>query len=1156
MSARRALPLMHTVVAALAGSVLLFAFAAGVSPVSAHALAPRWRLEVRPAPRNLPPHGQAQIIVTATNMGDEATHGPITIKDTLPAALALPEGVKSVLAFRSYFKAPGSFFECKPEGEHTVSCPTETKVPPYEAVEMILSVNVQAASGTLIDQAQIEGGGAQPESSSRSLEVNEKPAPFGIERFEMTPEEEDGSRDLRAGSHPFQLTTTLNTNQTLEEDPLRGLQPSSAQLLKDVHVKLPPGLIGAANPAVVPRCSDRDFSTKVGNGNACPADTAVGVAVVHINEPANAGFILKSVPVFNLEPAPGEPARFGFEVVNVPEILTTAVASGGDYSVTASVSNASQAAQVLGSTVTLWGEPGDPRHDRSRGWDCLVEGHNFNGKPCPAEPRHDVPFLSMPTACNQPLLSSVLIDAWSGPTTPAEASSLLTQTEGPEGKPIPLEGCQALPFNPEIKVEPETHAANTPSGFTVDVHVPQGPTLEPGGLAEATVKESTVSLPSGVLLNPAAATGLETCSKEQVGYQEPPVEFEPTIPMLTFTPTLPEPLEPGVNFCPNASKVGVVHIKTPDLANELEGGVYLATQNANPFGSLFAMYIVAQDPVTKTLVKIAGEVLPDAETGQIKTVFRNTPQLPFEDLRLELSGGPRASLSTPPTCGSYTTTSSFVPWSGTPAQTPSSSFDITSGAEGTGCAKPLPLAPSLNAGMTNTQAGAFSNFELTLGHPDADQAPTNLSMHLPGGIAAILKSVALCPEPQASQGTCPAESEIGQATASAGLGGAPFTETGGHVYITGPYNGAPFGLTVVIPTAAGPFNFGNVVTRSALRIDPNTAAVTIESELPTMLKTVNAISGCPSTKEALCSPGVPVELKQIHVVVDRANFQFNATNCTKMQIQATVTGNEGAAANVSSPYQVANCKSLPFKPGLTAETNSHFTKASGTSLVVKVTSAQGQTNIAKTKIIFPEQLPTRLTTIQKACLEKTFNANPASCPEGSVIGKAVAHTPVLKNPLEGPAYLVSHGNAAFPDAEFVLQGEGITLVLDGQTNIHKGVTSSTFNSVPDAPVSTFVVTLPAGPHSAFTGLGNLCKATKTVTKKVRVTKRVGHHVTHKTKTVTQTISEKLVLPTILTGQNGDVIERKTPLAVAGCKKVASAKKKPAKKASKLQKKKK
>ncbi len=671
--------------------------------------------------------------------------------------------------------------------------------------------------------------------------------------------------------------------------------------------------------------------------------------------------------------------------------------------------------------------------------------------------------------------------------------------------------------------------------MTVHVHVPQGPTLEEGGLAEATVRETTVTLPPGVLLNPSAANGLDTCSKEQVGWLGSK-EFETGIPTLTFTPELPEPLEPGGNFCPDASKVGTVSIKTPDLGHELEGGtngtpggVYLATQNRNPFGSLFAMYIVAEDPVSKTLVKLAGEVRPDSNTGQVTTVFRNTPQVPFEDLTLKLFGGSRASITTPPVCGNYTTTSSFVPWSATPPESPSASFSIGSGAEGSGCANPLPLAPGFNAGVTNLQAGGFTGFELTLTHPDADQAPTNLSVHLPNGISAMISSVKLCPEAQANSGTCPPESEIGQATASAGLGPTPFTETGGHVYITEKYGGAPFGLSVVIPTKAGPFDFGNVVTRSKLFVDPNTAAATIQSELPTMVNTTSTHSG------------VPVQLKEIHVVVDRPNFQFNATNCTPAKITATVTGNMGGSANVSSPYQPANCASLPFHPELTAETNANVTKVNGTSLVVKVTSSPGQANIGRTKVVFPEQLPSRLTTIQKACPEATFNANPATCPEGSVIGNAVAHTPVLNNPLVGPAYLVSHGNAAFPDAEFVLQGEGITLVLDGKTNIHNGITSSEFNTVPDAPVTSFVVTLPAGPHSAFTGHGDLCHATKAVKKRVRVAKRVGHRIIHVTKTVTQNVSEKLSLPTILGGQNGRVIEKSTPSVVGGCKSVASFK---------------
>jgi hypothetical protein len=1152
---RRAHRPERSLLALLAAGALLAALT-GATPASAAESGAWWQLSSSSTPTYLPPGGEGTIVVTATNLGvanvSASPEHPVTITDKLPPGMtitgmkpvtcptegpAIPMCGKKWPASNTVVQYP----KCTP-GTSEASCTFTETLAPYERWEVQITVKVSAsiASGSKdeVNEAIVDGAGVPAKSIRRALTVSSEPTPFGVEDFELLPEDEHGEPEAQAGSHPFQFTTTLAMNRIYHEFPSGLTLPSVPGLVKDLHVNLPPGFIGNANKEIIHQCTELQFTTVLKNNiaNQCPEDTAVGAAVATLTEPDVVHGLTVPVPVYNLVPSKGEPARFGFLALNVPVTLDTVVREG-DYHVVVNVNNISQEPALLSSQVTIWGVPGDPRHDQSRGSQCIArEADAVTGEHCALlNDQKPLPFLTLPTSCAEPLQASVLAKSWLldasflPPVTP-------TSTET-------LSGCSQLPFTPKMEVQPLQHESNTPTGLKVVLKVPQPSTFDPKALAEANIRDTTVALPTGVQLSPSAANGLAACSLEQIGFTG--VNPHTGTDEFSSSPA----------SCPDAAKVGTVEIKTPVLEHILHGNVFLAAQSENPFGSLFGIYIVVEDPITGVLVKLAGKVTLNEATGQIVSTFPNAPQLAFEELTLELNNGPRASIATPRACGNYETVASFTPWSGTaPVEggLNPGEFNITAGPHGTGCASPQPFGPGFQAGTTNRQAGAFTPFTLTITRPDTDQAMKAVTMTLPPGLAGMLSNVKQCQEPQAEQGTCGPESLIGHATAVAGLGETPFTVTGGRVYITGPYHGAPFGLSIVIPSKAGPFDFGNVVTRSTISVDRNTAALTVNSELPTMLNTTTYHTG------------VPVQLRRVDVTVERpggAPFQFNPTNCSPMKITGGLGGDQGAGVPINAPFQVTGCDKLPFAPTLTAVAGATYTKTNGTSLAVKVTSTPGQANIGKTKIIFPEQLPSRLTTIQKACPDTVFEVNPASCPEGSLIGTAIAHTPVLNNPLTGPAYLVSHGSAAFPDAEFVLQGEGITLILDGQTDIKKGVTSSTFNSVPDAPISTFEVTLPAGPHSAFTGHGDLCNPTKVVTKRVRVAKRVGKRVVHVLKNVTQTVADPLKMPTILTGQNGNVIEKSTPLAVSGCKAAVKgtkvtkhkAKKKKKKKSSKKKK---
>jgi hypothetical protein len=1012
-----------------------------------------------------------QIVVTAVNLGDANVDPgvqPVTIADKLPPGLKAVgiEGTVGELVEGGRFP-----LECS-LGSLSCTYTTSTSgmsLPPYDQIEVRVSVDLQAAKAGEVNEASIIGGGAPGATVRRPVTVSDTPTPFGVNTYEMRPEEEGGGVDTQAGSHPFQLTTTIGLNETFQAKPV--------VLDKDLHFKLPPGLIG--NPTPFPQCTLADFLAASNDENKCSAQTVVGVARVSVS-PGPEGFV-KFVggsgpitsPLFNVEPSVGEPARFGFVVLGeTPVLLDTAVRTGGDYGVTVNVFNISQTGGFLGSEVTFWGVPGDPRHNGQRNVGCLALARGVGGRVCPSfETHHPPPLLALPTSCTGPLQTSVETDSW-------PQAGIFQSFSSSEPMPA-LDGCNRLQFDPSITVAPDGQAGSTPSGLTVGVHVPQDLVLNPTGLAESNVKDTTVALPAGVALNPSAADGLQACSEEQIALS---VDAAPS--------------------CPEAAKVGTLEIKSPLLPNALTGEAYLAAQNANPFGSLVALYLVAQDPVSGTLVKLAGEVQPDPVTGQLVSTFKDTPQLPFEDLKLHFFGGDRAPLSTPGSCGAYTTTASIAPWSGNEPVDSGSTFDIVSGPNGSPCSTPLPFAPSLTAGTTSIQAGGFSPFTMTMSRPDGSQNLQAIKLRMPPGLLGTLATVKLCKEADANAGTCGPESLIGHTVVSVGVGGDPYSVTGGQVFITEGYKGAPYGLSIVNPAKAGPFDLGHVIVRAKIEVDPISAVLTITTDTTGPYKIPTILDG------------IPLQIQHVNVSIDRKGFTFNPTNCSPLAITGSLTSDQGSVKDLSVPFQITNCAVLAFKPKLTAKTNGKTSRSKGASLSVKLTYPAGpyDANIAKVKVDLPKQLPSRLTTLQQACPAKTFEANPAACPSASIVGHAKATTPVLPTSLEGPAYFVSHGGEEFPELIIVLQGYGTTVHLVGSTFISKGgITSSTFKQVPDVPVGTFELTLPQGKFSALAANGNLCT------------------------------TKKLAMPTSFIGQNGAVIKTSTPIVPTGCAKHATHK---------------
>jgi hypothetical protein len=890
---------------------------------------------------------------------------------------------------------------------------------------------------------------------------------LSFESASLSASNSDTSPDMAAGGHPFALTAAFKLASTLTPE---GRLVAQGGDPADVEVQLPPGV--ALDPFVVPACDAEEFAVYNGGTgeDGCPDASAVGVAELENVNPATlAERVTTRYPIYRLVPPAGSPALFGLMTGVGAVYLTPSIRAGSDYGLTVAMTGIPQSAHLLGSAVTLWGSPADSAHDGERGH--CVESHASCSAGVAAKA-----LLTLPTQCSVAPGALLSADSWQQRGTfSAVAHTALSESS------VPLEGCEALAFSPTVTVGTDSESASAPSALTIDLGLPgaEDPTTPAG----AQLSDELVSLPSAMKLNLARVNGLASC----------PLDGAEGINLGS-----PEPAH-----CPTASRIGTVRLAMPLSSQDLEGGVYAAEQGnlpgggGNPFGTLLALYLVAEG--AGVVVKLPVEMGPNPQTGQLVlhlgpdpiTSQAILPQISFTDMRLELEGGARAAIVTPPDCGEYTATSSLTPSSGTTPAVLTSDLHFTQQ-----CAKPF--SPSFTAGTSTSKANGFTQLTMTLSRADGEQELGDLSATLPGGMFAVLGGVELCPEPQASLGTCGAASLVGHVSATLGVGAEPIELTGGRVYFTGPYGGGPFGMSLVLPATSGQFNLGPgggpVVVRAAIHVDPRTGKITISTDA----EGANAI---PNLLQ-----GLAPELKTLKIAIDRPEFLFNPSGCQAQQIAATARSVQGTTAGLAVPYSPTECAALPFAPKLTASVEGKPSRKNGIGFNTKVVEGYAwESNASFVKLELPKQLPSRVTTLQKACKVAIFQANPAQCNADSVIGTASVVTTSLPVRIGGPIYLVGHGGAKFPEVVMVLQGYGVTLYLYGETFVSKaGITSVTFENIFDGPVPLFEVHLPAGPDSILGANGDLC-------------------------------ASPLRIPIILVAYNGLTVKESPRIAVPGCR---------------------
>jgi hypothetical protein len=988
--------------------------------------------------------------IDLTNVGPDPTSGPITLTVNLPAGITRryvdlhSNEVPAELAW----SCPGSV------GDNTIVC-TTSSVLPRHILNRNLKIKVlvdpskvpEGALRTL--SAKISSSGAAEATAKETTPISSTPAPFGIIPSSFVPDffESDGLTPQReAGAHPDLLTVPFDLNSVdFPGHPYLGLdtkRPSGN--IRNVHVDAPPGFIG--NPSAVGECPQAALTL-----GSCPPSSQVGRIEVMTWPPVGTvgDYHTFNRPVFNLQHPRGAVSDLAFVIAANPVHIRASLDPANRYAITTHVPDINETVPPFDQKLTLWGVPAEHSHDSER---CDA-GTIYNiviDKDCPTDfdPR---PFLALPSQCEADNVWRLHhYDSWQ------ESGKF-----GPEidfTTPGLMEDCDKPRFEPTVEIEPTGKQANTPTGL--DVHVKIAQNENPNALATPPVQRFTVRLPLGMSFSPSFADGLKSCTlaQMQLGNNDP-VQ------------------------CPDASRIGEVRLHTPLLLKEAEGSMYLAAQHDNPYGSTFALLLVIHDTEERgTLIKIPGRIEVDPNTGQITTVFQDTPQFPFDDLTLKFRSGPRAPLVSPPSCGTQTIGVEVASYA-RPAEPVdvSNHYEVTEGPNGTPCppdSARRPFHPAFTGGTLNPVAGHYSTFLFRMTRTDDEQELSQVSAILPPGLVARLAGTSLCPDgainsistdegaaaAEVANPACPASSFFGSVSAGLGAGPGP-NYFPGKAYLAGPYKGAPLSLAVVAPGIAGPFDLGNVVVRTALYVNPETSQVRAVSDpFPTILH------------------GVILRARDIRLRLDKPETTINPTNCSMMSLGGHISG-VGASLlttaddfpfDTSTPFQVGSCGDLSFKPKLSFHLFGGTHRGSHPKFQATLRMPPGGANISSASVALPHSEFLDQSHIGTVCTRPQFAQE--ACPAASIYGTVTAKTPLLEETLHGNLYLRSSSNP-LPDLVAAFRGGRIDANVVGRIDSVNGGIRNTFDTVPDVPVTTATFSFYGGKKGLLVNSRDICKGT-------------------------------------------------------------------------------